>query len=272
MATKALTAPADGPLPVKIQAGYLDLTVAVSATASRQAVLTLDGDQKTLDEISGSMRGDAWSIKIPNEGGGSINVSTGSVVIGDGSFQSVSFGRRGRSVVSGGSVFMSGGRIGRTIINNVDVTDYVREHQGEAGTSEVKGTLTLPAGSTLEASIDDGSVQLGGGTLQALIETRNANVTSALGLLTGSVKVHNGDVDVDASGALMAESHNGDVCLNAVAGQTNAVSHNGKVRVHAVDSVQIMATSHNGNVKVTKAAGTSPQVMASSRNGRVSKP
>jgi hypothetical protein len=274
MATKTLTAPAGGPVPVKIKAGYLDLSVDVRNDVS-QAILVLEGDQATLDKITDSGSKIPWSVQVPNQGASSISVGGGSIIIGDGNVQSVSFGGRGgRTVVSGGSVFMSGGRGGRTVINGVDVTDYVREHQGEAGSNagEVKGRLTLPAGSQLDTDIKDGGIQIQGGQLYGAIELRNGSVWSYLDKLRGTVKVHNGDVTAKGTGSIMAESHNGNVTLDAAAEQTTATSHNGDVRVHAAASIQVMATSHNGDVRVTKAAGTSPQVMASSHNGRVSKP
>jgi hypothetical protein len=273
MPTKTLSADQAGPLPVSLSAGYTELKVHVQPAAHRAAI-ELTGDQQTLNQVTASMRGGTWEIKGPEDAPGSISVRGGSVTMRGGSFQNVSFGGRGTTFVSGGTVITGGGRgrRGQIIVDGVDVTDVVNKRRGEQGSGELTAVLVLPAESTLTAKIGEGEIRIEGAPLDAQIETHNAGVISRSAQLTGSVQVHDGDLDVETSGALLASTHNGSINLRAAGGQTIAATHNGGLRIHVTASVPVNASSHNGSIDITKSKGTSPQIMTSAHNGSVRKP
>lgn len=297
MGTKRLVFGDGSPLVLKLRAGYADVTLkAVKGATEASVVLT--GDQAVLDEVTENREAGNWSIRIPNQGAGggiqvnsfssdgsvtaTINAGGSSSVIqsaGDMNFSGVqiggvTFGRtrsvRGyRGSVSIGNM-QAGGRV---TVDGVDVTDYVREQRGGKAPEDdgLTAEIILPEGSLAGLDVAEGRVGLSG-MLEAQVETRNAPVTATGMITSGMIKSRNGDIWVEAAMDITLETRNGDIDLDSAQGHTMVSTHNGNSRVHAAADIAVMASSHNGDVEVTKAPGTSPRVMASTHNGRVRRP
>jgi len=277
MPSKSFVYPGTAPVALKLRAGYARVSISILKTGMPQASVTISGGPKLLDKITEHHGQRSWKFGIPNEdarGGIQISSSGGATIIGDAQDVSFSAGSiRVGSVRGGRGVHVSGGRAGKIVVNDVDVTGYVNEQRGQdaAEDEEVTFQASLPAGSSVELDVPEGSVQLNG-DVAAQVKTYNANVT-VLGLVTsGMIKTYNGQIKVSAAEGVSLESYNGNVHLSDARGQTMAKTYNGNVRIHATASVGIMANSYNGNVDVTASPGTSPQVMADTHNGRVTRP
>lgn len=277
MAVRKLTNDEGAPVVLKLRAGYAAVRLRVDDDA-RTAAVTLTGPQDCLDKVTETSRPGNWDIRIPNDGGGgSIQVNSFSSA---GGRATIIRSGGGGTVIHGGSmvigdISMGGGRssTGRVVVDGVDVTEYVR---GQHGSGAGDGTgltadIVLPAGSSADLRVDEGDVTLTG-ELDAQVETSGANVTVIGVLKSGMIKTRNADVNVQSGGDVTLETHNGNIDLDDAHGQTMVTTHNGNARVHATASIPVMASSHNGDVNVTRAPGTSPKVMATTHNGRVRKP
>lgn len=269
MAVRTLTIDTGQPLALVLRAGYAKLSLRVVKDAGKSEIV-LKGAQEILDKVTADQRAQTWTVRIPNEGGGpSIQFNN----FGPGGYSSTVIRGSGRStIITGGDMVIGNVRGGRVTVDGVDVTGYVNEQRGAGmADAELTAEVLLPGGSTADLKVDEGEVKVWG-ELDAQVETRNADVVVGGLLKSGTIKTYNGSMHVYAAGEVGLETHNGSIDLDSARGQTMVTTHNGNARVHADADITVMATSHNGNVDVTKAPGTHPRVMATSHNGRVRKP
>lgn len=280
MAVKRLTLDTNEPVALKLRAGYAQVKVHVVPGAP-EASIVLTGSQAELDKVTERREGVLWDIRIPNEGaGGSIQINNFS----GGRHVTTRISGSARGIIASGDMIIGGVRMGpgvhigggagRVVVDGVDVTGYVREQRGSAAVedAELTAEIILPDASSAILEVTEGDIRLDGDIEQFRAETYNASVTVNGAITSGMIKTHNGDILVQGADEITLETHNGSIDLDDAHGQTMITTHNGNARVHATADISIMATSHNGNVDVTKAPGTNPRVMASTHNGRVRKP
>jgi hypothetical protein len=281
MATKRLTLNTNEPVALRLHAGYAQVKVRV-VPGTPEASIVLTGGQNTLDKVTERREGVLWDIRIPNEGAGGSSIQINS--FSGGSHVTTRISGNARGIIAAGDMVIGevrmgpgvhvGGGAGRVTVDGVDVTSYVREQRssGAVEDTELTAEITLPAASSAILEVTEGEIHLTGDIEQFRAETDNAPVTVNGAVTSGMIKTHNGDILVKSAYEITLETHNGSIDLDDAHGQTMVTTHNGSARVHATADVSIMATSHNGNVDITKAPGTNPRVMASTHNGRVRKP
>jgi Putative adhesin len=259
-ATRLATGP--GLQRVTVKADYLTLTI-LNCAPGEEPGLEMDGPQDVTGKVRADRDGGTWRLTWPAGSGG----GSGGVFIGNGGTQVNSF--------TGGGVHigrMSGG--GRVVVNGVDVTDYVRQQSGQgAGGGELTAVLRVPAGTEVSAEVNAGSVTARGSfaALRAVTQSADVDCSAAVvGSLDASTQ--SGDVEAGATGPAMIATMSGDIEVTGARGAVQAQAMSGDVEVHVTESVMVNARSMSGDVRVTKASGTSPTVTASSMSGRVRQP
>jgi hypothetical protein len=230
------------------------------------ATAVLSGSEQDLEKVRVSMISGTWKLVFPESAGG-VSFSGGGVHIGNVRGGMISVG--GGMVVSGsGSIRASGGR---TIVNGVDVTDYVREHGG--GASEpMTAIILVPLHSRLEADVTAGSITAYGPLASVQAKTASASVYCGHEVGALQAVTISGAISADRAGPAILSSTSGRVELSGARGAVVANTVSGAIRVHALEPIMVNASSVSGNVHVSAERGVRPMVSVSSVSGNVRKP
>ncbi|MQA02542.1 MAG: hypothetical protein GEV07_07405 [Streptosporangiales bacterium] len=222
-----------GPLTLRVgalqQAGGDAPVSVVTDPGISSPQLTVRGSQEDLDQVSLDTRAGRLGVSLPGSSGGGINI-TGGTVIGNISGGAISIGRN-NSISIDGDMHI-GGVSGRTIVNGVDVTDYVPATWRSRGARADVPRGPHPAG------------LLGRGRPQ---EPSGAPRWQFRGI---DVHNHTGDIQVQGEfGAGRVQSHTGSISVGSVTGNANLRTHTGNIHVeHADPANGLDMRTHTGNV------------------------
>lgn len=250
--TKTLTtSPASsGPLTVAVRATGLDLQV-IADNSVKNPVAELSGPEKILDQVRADRSGNTWTLTWPKSAGGG---GRSTVVVGNGTVMTSSFGRNNRVTVNG-----------------VDITNLINEQQGADG-GPLRAVIRVPSGSALDAELSSGEITTSGGLNSVSTRTQSADLSCNGMVAQLQASSQSGDVTAEHSGIASVSTMSGDVNLNGARGTVTASAMSGDIRVHALESVMVNASTMSGDVRVTAAPGARPHVSGRSMSGHVRTP
>lgn len=248
---RTLTArPADR-LTVAVRAAYLELEVITDPGRDR-AVAELTGPEDLLDRVREQITGGTWTLTWPDDpagaGSGGVTIIQGGMIVTGSNFGNISAGRNIR-------------------VNGVDIGDLIAR-SGAKTPEPLRAVIRVPAGTTVDADVEAGSVMIRGPVAGVMARTRSADVTCSGQTGQISVTTMSGDVDADRIGPGRVKTMSGDVSL-AADGALDIDTMSGDISVHALAAIMVDASSMSGDIRVTAEAGALPAVSARSMSGRV---
>lgn len=263
MSTKTLNCPVSGPIAIEVQSTSVDVTVEVDPRASVARVELSGPDDFINDVRTETGAGPVWRVELPRTAGNGTHViSAGDLHIGN-----ISFGR-------GASQVNSFGRGGRTIVDGVDVTDYVQSQRGQGGAAfePARMRAILPPGSSVIAFTASGDVEVTGRIARASIRVASGDVEID-GVGDANIQSASGDIRIgELTGPAGLNSASGDISVEDVRAALSVTTAFGDIRAHVTETVRVDARSTSGDVRITAASGVAPLVRADSRTGRVRLP
>lgn len=240
-----------GPIPVRLVAPSLEVTVAVNPTAPA-AYAVIDGDRK--DEARVAWENGMWTLTWP-EDAGVTSFSGGSIIMGNARINS--FG--------GGKVYVNGVRVDQMM--------------GGQGKEQPRVHLILPSGCSLYCEVQAGDVIIPATRDErhglSLVSLHSQSGGLEAGCALGQLVVSSQSGGVSASGytgTANISTMSGSVDLEHTAGDVQAKTMSGNVSVHCEADVSVMASSMSGSVRVTAADGVTVRGSGSSMSGSVRVP
>lgn len=265
--------PSPGKIAVTIDAEHSDLTLrVVSSPRVVQASIVLTGRAEALEKITSETIEGGWTLSFPgNQGSTQVNDFSGG-----GTHQTVYASGRSRVFQTGGSMSFGNVNIGNMraggpiIVNGVDVSDYVKEHQPPE-MAPLEAELHVPVASSLTVYVQDGTVTSEGPLAGVQFDSTSASL-SCNGPVGGlRAKSVSGSVRASSHcGGAIVSTTSGRISLDRAGGDVSLDSVSGAVQVHATDSISGSASSVSGSVRITAEPGISPRVRGRSVSGGVS--
>lgn len=177
------------------------------------------------------------------------------------------------TVRSGGTHVVVGDIVGGLIINSgVYVGGQHVTTVSSGGVGMVRLTATVPGNSHVTAKTSSAPMYAftdGGSEFAEVVFNSTSGDLNTVGARRVNAHSVSGDITADSAQWMLANSTSGDVRAESLAGNLEARSISGDIRVHAKAPCHVRATSVSGDVTVTRASGVTVSVDAGSVSGRV---
>lgn len=238
-----------GPITLDLSAPVADITIRTS-TEAEAATVQASGPADIVSAITEQRAAGRWTVRLPDPGPTVITSSTGratQMVVGN---------------ISGGSVVVGAG--------NVTVSGGTVVSGGNTLTSAEPAHLlvTLPAGSSVRLSQDNGKARLNGHYGEVDFRSSNASLDLVGDAEQLEAETTNGSITVAGAVAqgIEACATNGTITLASSAPRTRVRATNGTVHVAASGPHRIRARTTNGSLTVLK-NGHDADITSSTTNG-----